>query len=191
MARNLLLEAAREMTVLSHLSNEELLTRYQAADVSAFDEFFERNRRLVFHYLYSRLGSVPEAEDAFQKTFFRIHRYILKYDPRQSALGWVMTIARNVAIDLYPKRPPVESLNETHTADSFGDPGDNLEARNTLAALMEQLEPRERRLIERRFLNDDSFEEIARDEGWTAQNARQRTSRLLRKLRSQLTEFSF
>jgi RNA polymerase sigma-70 factor (ECF subfamily) len=168
---------------MDHLTNEELLARYQAADPDAFEAFFERNRRLVFQYLYSRLGTVQDAEEAFQKTFFKIHRYIGKYDPSQSALGWVMTIARNVAFDLYPKRAAAESL-ENVPAEQLAKSDESVEARDALVALLEQLDPRERRLIERRFLHEESFEAIAKDEGWSVQNARQRTSRLVRKLRS-------
>lgn len=175
---------------LTHLSNEELLRRYQNADVAAFNEFFHRHRRLVFHYLYSKLRSVPETEEAFQKTFFRVHRYILKYDPSQSALGWVMAIARNVALDLRPMRPALLSI-EYVSQEAFAlEAEQTLEARSRLDALLENLEPGERRLIERRFLSDDSFEQIAADEGWSVVNTRQKLSRLLRRLRSQLTEFS-
>lgn len=176
---------------LKHLSNEELLKRYQSADADAFNEFFERNRRLVFQYLFSRLRNTQEAEEAFQKTFLKIHRHVLKYDPTQPALGWVLTIARNVAFDLYPKRAAAKPLEEVASSELAVEIGGTLEARSVLTRLMEQLEPRERTLIERRFLNEDSFEDIAREEGWTAENARQRTSRLLKRLRNQLTQFSF
>ena len=80
-------------------TNEELLARYQSLDSDAFDLFFERNHSLVFNYLLSRLKNRPEAEEAFQQTFLRIHRYIQSYDPAQNAVGWVFTIARNVSFD--------------------------------------------------------------------------------------------
>lgn len=76
-------------------SNEELLRRYQNADPRAFDEFFRRTKTLVYGYLLARLKNRGDADDAFQETYFRIHRYIDTFDPSRNALAWVMTIARN------------------------------------------------------------------------------------------------
>lgn len=169
---------------LKHASNEELLRRYQQADVESFNEFFERHRRLVFHYLFSRIRNVAETEEAFQKTFMRVHKYILKYDSSQSALGWVMTIARNVAFDLRPKHQRTQSLDDTPDTVGSTESEGILEARNVLKRILDGLDPLERKLIERRFLADESFEEIGAGEGWSQDNTRQRFSRLLRKLRS-------
>lgn len=178
------------MSGLDQLSNEELLHRYQSADAEAFEAFFERNRRLIFHYLYGRLGSVQEAEDAFQKTFLKIHRYILKYDRTQSALGWVFAIARNVAIDTYSLRKETETKLDTETKGPVTSPTEILEAREKLARLLADLSPIERRLVERRFLSEDSFDQIGREQGWSAANTRQKTSRLLRKLRAHMADLT-
>jgi len=171
------------------LSNEALLGRYQRADSEAFDEFFNRHKNLIFNFLLLRLRNRADAEDAFQKTFLRIHHYILSYDPGQSALGWVMTIARNVAFDLRARRQSSMSLDKTDPGELMTEPLPALEARSTLEGLLSLLDGKERLLIERRFLSKDSFEEIGRSEGWSPDNARQQVSRLVRKLKAQIGEY--
>lgn len=177
--------ALESCTRTAHLSNEALLKNYQQADGASFEEFFERNHRLLFNYLYSRLGDRLDAEEALQKTFLRLHKYILTYDPQRSALGWTFSIARRVLLDIRVERtkntkntvPLHEGIsNETHAQD---------EARRSVIDLLKQLEPKDRALIERRYLLDEDFEEIAEGEGMTAVNVRQRISRALRRLRAE------
>ena len=171
----------------SFLTDEELLALYKQADTAAFEEFFLRHKRLIYSYLRSRL-TFADADEAFQKTFLKIHRHILKYDSSQSALGWVMTIARNVASDFKPKPVTMVTLEEAPEADvSVNDEGAQ-EARETLELLMKELGPKDRKLFEQRFLHEVSFKEIAKAEGWSVVNTRQKLSRLMRRIRSQLSE---
>lgn len=169
----------------SHLSDEELLAAYQTADTAAFDEFFRRHKRLIFSFLYSKLGSRPDAEEAFQRTFLKLHRYILKYDPTQSAMGWVMTIARNAAWDVKPKHAAHANLDDVSQSEMSLEIAATLEARKTLQELVRNLSQKDQYLIEHRFLKEESFEDIAKAQGWTVENTRQKISRLMRRLRAQ------
>lgn len=178
-----------EQHQLIHLSNEELLKKYQQADTLAFNEFFERNKKLIFHYLLWRLRNRSDAEDAFQKTFFRIHQHILKYDANQSALGWVMTIAKHAAFDLNSRRAFVtQSFDEGHSEKIDTQSEGMLEARSLLVGIVATLEPEEQRLLERRFFYEDSFDEIGDKEGWSPENTRQKVSRLVRRLKARMIE---
>ncbi len=91
-----------------HLSNEQLLARYQQGDAVAFDEFFKRSHKVIYNFLLSRLKVQSDAEDALQQSFLKLHRYILSYDPRQNALSWALTIARNVMSDVRSARLSLE-----------------------------------------------------------------------------------
>lgn len=165
-------------------SNEELLERYRNADFDGFDVFFRRNQGLILNFLRTRLGDRADAEDAFQETFIRIHKSILSYDSSQKALAWVLTIARNVAVDLVRKRlrrPAGSSDVEVSVAP---DQELVLAAREELTRLTSRLTADECALIEGRFLSDESFEAIAEKHGTTAAGTRQKFSRLLRKLKA-------
>jgi RNA polymerase sigma-70 factor (ECF subfamily) len=171
---------------VAEASNEELLERYQSGDGKAYAQFYERNETLVFNYALSRLRNVQEAEEAFQETFFRVHRHIVRYDSRRNALAWVIGIARNTVFDAMRRRRSHEPLNEELAADQRS-AVDVIEAKQTLARLLAALSEDERQLIQARVLDEAPYEELAAREGLTPENARQRVSRILRKLRSAKT----
>ena len=162
----------------------ELLTRYQAGDAKAFREFFARTKTLVFNYLRRRTQSQAEAEDAFQETYYRIHKYILTFDPEKNPIGWVLSIARNVVARLWRRNSRIKSADvdpeQLHDLRSSAKAVDDAEE---VGSLLETLDPRDRRLLEQRYLEDKSFAEIARTEGMKQDNARQVISRAVRKLR--------
>jgi RNA polymerase sigma-70 factor (ECF subfamily) len=168
---------------LRHLSNEQLLALYQSADPKAFEEFFRRHRKLVFNYLLVRLRNHAEAEEVLQDTFLRVHKYVLRYDPTKNALAWLMTVARNAMLNKVAKRQATEPLNEEHVG-GREDPAAVMDARQTVERLLLELGPEERDLLTARFLNDESYENIAATFGLTESNARQKISRLIRKVRA-------
>lgn len=159
------------------------MARYQDGDFAGFDGFYQKNHALIFQFLLHRLRNRSDAEDAFQETFLRIHRFITTYDRQQKAMAWVFTIARNVAIDCYKQRRSHVSIGE---ADALTQPRvqESLEAREELVAMISQLAQPERELLERRLLHDEEFERIASAMQTTPTNVRQKFSRLLRKLRT-------
>lgn len=166
-------------------TNEELLSRYQDAEFEAFDLFYRRHHALILGYLHTRLGNRPDAEEVFQETFVRIHRSIQSYDPSQSALAWVFTIARNVAVD-YTRRSRRQRFValEDDVAAVVPRSEEALVAREELGRVLARLSADERELLESRFLADDSFDAIAERRGTSAANARQKLSRLLKKLKT-------
>ena len=175
------------MHELRHLTNEALLERYQKSDQEAFHEFFERHHKLVFNYLLSRLRNRADAEEAFQKTFLRVHRYVLSYDPRQNALGWLMTVTRNVAIDTRRavRKPETVNVDENPLL-SPQDEESALEARSSLRDILTRLPTDERELLERRLLEDESYEQLSLEMGLSPESLRKRLSRLLKRLKLEL-----
>lgn len=165
------------------VTTEELLKRYRDSDLAAFKTFYSRTKGLVFSYLVSRLRNQADAEEALQDTYFRVHRYILTYDPDKPAIPWLMTIARNSLINIVKKRTPVSSIDpdtivvENGTAASF-------ETRNLLEKVLAELKPDDRKFLEERIFSELSYEELARGYFLTPENARQKVSRMLRKVKT-------
>jgi RNA polymerase sigma-70 factor (ECF subfamily) len=60
----------------------------------------------VYGLTLSILRDRGAAEEAAQETFVRAWRYASAFDPRRGAVAaWLLTIARNVSIDMLPRRP--------------------------------------------------------------------------------------
>jgi len=164
-------------------SNEELLAKYGRSDAAAFKEFYGRNSKLIYNYILSKTKNKSDADDAIQETFFRIHKYVHKFDPSQNALGWTFQIARNVMIDLFHKKTK-SSTEEEQDGVSTDNPQVAVAAKIELERLLDKLAPEERKLLVSRFVDSDSFEIIAQQTGSNAANVRQKLSRLLKKLRT-------
>jgi RNA polymerase sigma-70 factor (ECF subfamily) len=163
--------------------DDELLARYRSADFRGFDLFYQRNHALILKFLTSRLGNRVDAEDAFQETFLRIHKSILRYDVTQKALPWVFTIARNVAVDIARARQRRKQHDAAVDIAVTPRTEQALIAREDLRAMMGYLTNEERVLLEARLFNEDDFDTIAAKQGITSANTRQKISRLMRKLR--------
>ncbi len=165
------------------LTDEQLLHAYQNADVKGFDEFFKRRHQLVFGYLLAKLGNRPEAEDALQETFLRVHRSILSYDPGRSALNWVFAIARNAMLDLAARRGQVMAPNDMQFDERLSQ-HDLLQVRQELGKLLDGLKASERDLLLRRFVDGESAKTAAARTGLSLDSTKQRFSRILRKVRA-------
>ena len=173
----------------AELTNEELLALYKDLDGGAFDEFFRRNSRTIFSFIASRLQNNSEAEEVLQDTFFRLHRYILKYDSNQNAMSWTFAIAKNCILDQIAKRKKLSELKaETEKQYEM----ESIEAtfqkvaREQLKHLLSGLSTDDRKLLEQRFLNEASYNDLAKAQGMTSAGVRQRISRIVRKLRENL-----
>jgi RNA polymerase sigma factor (sigma-70 family) len=87
------------------LSDESLLAGLRSGDPDAAAEFLRRFQRRVFGLTFSILRDRAAAEEAAQDSFVRAWRYASAYDPRRGTVAaWLLTIARNVSINMLPTR---------------------------------------------------------------------------------------
>jgi RNA polymerase sigma-70 factor (ECF subfamily) len=167
-------------------SLEDLLSDYGGGSSEAFSEFFAKTRTVVYGYLRRRLPDAAAADDVFQDTYLRVHRYITSFDASGNALAWLLRIAHGCLSDHLRKRyERLEVLTETLPEGAeAGRAEDVLILRETLAQATALVDRSEVELILERFVDGASFEEIADKRSWTPANARQRLSRALRKLKA-------
>ncbi len=75
------------------------MAAYQAGNLDAFGELFDRYTGRVFAFLVRRLGDVASAEDLHQEAFLRLHRSRESYDPERPFRTWLFTIVHNLIND--------------------------------------------------------------------------------------------
>lgn len=81
-------------------TDEALLAGMASGDVQAAAAFVRRFQARVFGLALTIVGVRATAEDISQETFVRAWRFGEAYDPRRGAVStWLLTIARNVAVD--------------------------------------------------------------------------------------------
>lgn len=130
--------------------------------------------------------SSADTDEVYQETYFRVHRYITTYDQSQSALAWLLTIARHSALDLRKKqrRYQVPVQHQVEMRQELEAEKDLVEIRDLLSKACVGLKHDELRLLVDRVMHEKSFDDIAISYGTSPQNVRQKFSRLLRRLRS-------
>jgi RNA polymerase sigma factor (sigma-70 family) len=169
-------------------SDEQLMTAYADGDMQAFEVLYARHKGRILGYLYNKLRDRDEAEEVFQATFAKLHAARDRYREDIPFLPWVFTIARNALIDhvrrnrAYRKNLMIsdESMVNASAVESSNAPVDD-----TIAELS-SLSHRQREVLELRFDQDFSFDEIAAQLQTSSGNARQMVSRAIRHLRKAL-----
>lgn len=85
--------------------DDDLLDRCRRGDEGAWRDLVTRYTRKVFGLAYRFAGRVDEAEDLTQEVFVRVYQNLDRYHPVAGSFQtWLMTVARNHAIDNYRKR---------------------------------------------------------------------------------------
>ena len=86
-------------------SDVDLLPRCRTGDEDAWRELVTLHTRRVFGLAYRFTGRVDEAEDLTQEVFIKVYRTLDRYREADGPFpGWLMTVARNHAIDHYRRR---------------------------------------------------------------------------------------
>lgn len=82
------------------VSDETLIAAMAGGDARAAAALVRRHERRIFGIAYAITSDRAAAEDVAQETFLRVWRHAAVFDAhRASAVTWVSTIARNLAID--------------------------------------------------------------------------------------------
>jgi RNA polymerase sigma-70 factor, ECF subfamily len=74
---------------------QQLLRR----DVSAFEELYERHSRIVYSLVLRILRQGSTAEEVVQDIFLQLWRNSSRYDTSRPFVPWLLTLARNRALD--------------------------------------------------------------------------------------------
>lgn len=148
-----------------------------------FPAFLDAHRSAVLAFLRSRVGH-PDADDVFQETFMAALRSYESLDG-ESPRAWVMTIARNKAIDHFRAagrraRPEGDLPDAVAPATPDGD--------TEIWERVSKLPDRQREAVALRFAGDLRYREIAAAMDTSEEAARRSVHEGLKKLRSELKE---
>ncbi len=166
-----------------HKTDEELMHFYQEGEPAAFEELYFRHSGKVYAFFKARLNQ-SEAEDLFQNTFMRVHQARARFNVDLPFLPWIFSIARNLLTDHFRKHRPVPL--EENKLISLADRRIESEEKRSRASwdeILRLLPDEQKRLIERRFGEEESFEDIARIDAISQVSARKRLNRAIQGLR--------
>jgi len=146
-------------------SDAQLLARVGERDREAFEILYGRYVRPVFGLALRRLGDRGHAEDAVQEAFAAIWRSASTYRPERGAAGgWLYTVARNAIVDRLRRNGPAVDAELPELASAEPGPAQRAEDSDVawrVHRALEELQPREREVIELAYWSGMSQSEVA------------------------------
>jgi RNA polymerase sigma factor (sigma-70 family) len=174
------------------LSDEALLAGLGSGDPDAAAAFVDRFQRRVFGMTLSILRDRQAAEDAAQEAFVRAWRHASAFDPRRGTVAaWLLTIARNVSINMLPsyRSYPVdpEALLGLHDARPSQDgDGQLTPVSEPIQEVLIRLPQEQRRALVLAVFYGYSAREVSELDGTPVGTVKTRIRTALMRLRSEL-----
>src|SRR3954451_3560653 len=176
------------------LSDEALLAGFATGGPDAAAGFVRRFQSRVYGLAVTILGDAKAAEDVAQETFVRALRHATSYDARRGAVSsWLLTIARNLALDrarlrsALPVDPDVLAAQlEQARIGEDSDEADRVAGRERLRELLVGLPPQQRRPLVLAIYFGRTAQEIGELDGTPVGTVKTRIRAGLLKLRSRL-----
>lgn len=153
-----------------------LIIAARNGEPKAFEKLMQRYRKSVYYTLLKMVRNEEDAEDLTQEAFAKAFASIHNFDAKYSFSTWLFRIATNNCIDFIRKKKlqtlsihasNSESGNSsgvTDVKDEDMNPNEQMlsdQRKKIVHDAVEKLSPRYRQLIELRFFQELSYEEIA------------------------------
>ena len=93
-------------------ADSELVAQAQDGNLQAFEELVRRHTQLIYRALIAILGDAADAQDAMQDTLLSAFKHIGGFQGRSKFSTWLVSIARNAALQQLRGRRNTESLDQ-------------------------------------------------------------------------------
>lgn len=158
-------------------SDYELVRKaVEEADQSAYAELMERYKESIYFLFLKMVNNKDDAEDLTIESFGKAFKSLDNYQPTYAFSTWLFRIATNNGIDFIRKKKlktmSIDKSFESNDGDEMTfdlrsgnmDPEEEMiseQKKEVLKKFVEKLKPRYRRLIELRYYEGLSYEEIS------------------------------
>ncbi|MCI8282720.1 MAG: sigma-70 family RNA polymerase sigma factor [Lachnospiraceae bacterium] len=140
---------------------EECIRQMQAGDKEGLKRVYQAYAGLIYSVVYDMTGQKEDAQDIASEFFIRLWERADTYRFGNKHRGWMLTIARNMAIDFLRKRKrelPVEEVEEGQPAE---DVASQVIENLSFQEAMSLLKPGEQEVLDMKILGQMTFQEIA------------------------------
>jgi len=150
---------------------QSAINKLLKGDKDGLASIYEAYVKLIYAVVYDTVGSKEDAEDITSDFFIKLIRVADSFKKGSPHKTWLVTIAKNMAIDYIRKRSRVV-LEIDNTSDegnaprqwedtSRGSVEDTVAMSNDMAQAMDTLAPREKEVIDLKLVGQFKFKEIA------------------------------
>ncbi len=165
-------------TNLSEKAQRDFVLVQQATngDQKAYAELMGRYRDAIYYMLLKMVNNASDAEDLTIEAFGKAFKNIQQYTPNYAFSTWLFKIATNNCIDfIRKKKTATVSLDQSDDDNDKApqdlmaqvlDPEESMiksQKQVMMREIVSKLKPRYRKLIELRYFQEFSYEEIAEE----------------------------
>ena len=173
--------------MLGTVSDDTLVARALAGSNGAWQKLVKRYEKRVYNYALRMVGHPDDAFDLMQEVFMGVHRNLASFRGDAPFPGWLFRIASFRCTDYLRRRRPHESFDEQTTGviNPVG-PEEQTFATHTnqkITAALQTLPDGQRQVVELKFFQHFTFEDIAAQLGISPNTAKTRLYSALRKLK--------
>jgi RNA polymerase sigma-70 factor (ECF subfamily) len=161
-----------------------LVVRCQAGDQSAFEELVALYQPRLRYFLARMVGDDHAADDLLQEVWFDVYRGVARLADPGAFATWLYRIARRRALGVLRKRrQPLASLDGIDLAEDEEEDDFSAEDAERVHAALGQLAAEHREVLLLRFIEEMTYEDIARVTGCQLGTVRSRIHYAKRALR--------
>jgi RNA polymerase sigma-70 factor (ECF subfamily) len=93
----------------AHAADDDatLIAAFIRGDGDSFAALVDRHMSMVYKFIYRYVGNADAANDIVQDVFIKVWKNIKKFDPEKNFKTWLLTIAKNTALDSIKKKKAV------------------------------------------------------------------------------------
>ncbi len=168
----------------------ELLERFAAGDLEAFETLFRQRQNEVYAWIVRIVRDHGIAEDLTVETFWRIYRSRARFDPAGNFRAWTRRIATNAAFDHLRHSRRETELPDDLACASRADPAVRGEIREQIRQAFQQLPAKYRLVATLALVEEEPYNSIAEAVGISAALVKVRLFRAVRMLRKKLNSLS-
>ncbi len=151
-----------------HKKDQELIESALSGKQLAYERLMERYYDPIYVMILRLVQNVSDAEELTQETFTKAFSKLSQYDANYAFGSWLFGIASNTAVDFLRKKKyvAVELDEEKGSESPHPNPEERLIQKQDVKALrakVELLKEHYRKLLELRYFEEYTYEEIAEE----------------------------
>src|SRR5437867_11257482 len=170
--------ASMPMSLGNSDEDADLVDRYLAGDMTAFDELMIRYERQIYRVCYRFVENRDDAMDLAQEVFIKAFEHLPSFRRESSLKTWLYRIAMNHCIN-HVKKHSQEFVEVNEFTGSIRPSVqahmEHQEQREQFRRMIKHLPPKQKAILELRINEQLSYEEIAKISGRTVSTVKATT----------------
>lgn len=177
---------SRFHVIFAGKTDEELVKRALGGSDTAWLALVKRYEDRLYNHAFRMVGNADDAMDLLQDVMLSVYRNLASFRGDAPFAAWLFRIATFRCTD-HLRRKRLPSMEATDVADTQMNPAASLEATRSnedILRMLAFLSNEQRQVVELKFFQNFTFEEIGGQLGISANTAKTRLYTALRKLRN-------